>query len=616
MRPKQPLPYSGNFSSAEEYLDRLMEFATSEDMFQILCGGVHILDFFTSEAGLFPAALPQEWHSFLLSIDIMQLVGMLSNEGSGDAKLREDQIQPPESFLQYARSIRNLSLRRTLLPERLKKPTLPKTISIGMNPKKIHEVVNFADYVETLSDNIASKSGGKITHYIDFGSGQNYLGRALASEPYNRRVVAVEGREGNVSAAKVLDVHSRLVAKPKVMRNKKLWGKIVEAGGSDPQADPEVKRKAIQKFAGDETFDFRTAQEIATAPETTQGRGGRVQYVSGRLNSGDMSEIVAKIEPDEDVKDVKKDVKLMAVSIHSCGNLSHFGIRSMIMNPNIRAVAIVGCCYNLLTERLGPPTYKHIYLRPTLQPVNGRAAEGGAARDPQGFPMSEKFANYKTDGIRLNVTARMMACQAMSNWTKDDSEGFFTRHFYRAVLQKIFLDRGVVTKLRHEDVRRAERDREKLTSSEDKDEQERDREREREPETAFNTSTKPVSIGSLRKPCYRSFKAYVRGAMEKLTTSIEYKQYAEVIGAKMGDITDEEIDRYEAQYAPRQQEVRVLWTLMAFSAEVVEALIVADRWTFLREHADVVEDAWVETVFEYKQSPRNLVVVGIKKEGA
>ena len=52
---------------------------------------------------------------------------------------------------------------------------------------------------------------------------------------------------------------------------------------------------------------------------------------------------------------------------------------------------------------------------------------------------------------------------------------------------------------------------------------------------------------------------------------------------------------------------------MAFSAGVVESLIVVDRWLFLKEHPDTVKDCWVEAVFDYAQSPRNLVVVGVKK---
>ena len=50
------------------------------------------------------------------------------------------------------------------------------------------------------------------------------------------------------------------------------------------------------------------------------------------------------------------------------------------------------------------------------------------------------------------------------------------------------------------------------------------------------------------------------------------------------------------------------------AAGVVEALIVVDRYCWLREQ-EGVERAWVQTVFEYGLSPRNLVVVGVKGEG-
>jgi hypothetical protein len=252
-----------------------------------------------------------------------------------------------------------------------------------------------------------------------------------------------------------------------------------------------------------------------------------------------------------------------------------------------------------MTEKLGPPTYKHAFLRPTLQAVNGRLARESEKHDPQGFPMSQKFSTYEGDGVRLNITARMMACQAPQNWTEKESAGFFSRHFYRAVLQKIFLDRGVVKKVRHTDDQGKPQE---STAASNKDDS----------ESPFNISTNPVIIGSLRKASYGSFKSYVRGAVEKLTTNNDYKQYAEVMQEKMGGMTDEEIERYEALYLPRKKELCAVWSLMAFSAMAVESLIVSDRWTFLKEHDDLVRHAWVETVFDYEQSPRNLVVVGVK----
>ena len=261
--------------------------------------------------------------------------------------------------------------------------------------------------------------------------------------------------------------------------------------------------------------------------------------------------------------------------------------------PQMKTRAIVGCCYNLLTERLGPPTYKHPYMRPSLQALNGRVIRESQRRDPTGFPMSDRFCNYRDMGIRQNITARMMACQAPYNWTQAESDNFFNRPFYRAVLQKIFLDPGVITKIYHNGHIPQEGD-----AADD---------------SPFNSSTKPVIIGSLRKSCYSSFLAYVRGAIKKLTTHSDYREHCAIIQEKMSGITDEEIARYEAELLPRRRELSSIWSLMAFSATVVESLIVTDRWLYLRQHTDIVQKCWVEPVFDYAQSPRNLVVVGVKK---
>lgn len=81
-------------------------------------------------------------------------------------------------------------------------------------------------------------------------------------------------------------------------------------------------------------------------------------------------------------------------------------------------------------------------------------------------------------------------------------------------------------------------------------------------------------------------------------------------------MTDAEADAYDAAHRGRRRELSAVWSLMAFSAAVVEALIIADRWAFLTEHADVVARAWAEPVFDYALSPRNLVVVGVKRNDA
>lgn len=607
MAPVTPLPYADSFSSADEYVDSLLKFSAASTIFQTLCGGVHILDFFTKEPSLYHIVIPQEWRSWLMERESMDLLDLLMRDDLD--KVRGD--APPESLMKYIKEIRNHSLQRTVTPKRQSGTKLPRHIAVGMIPKKIHEVTNFADYVIGIAEDVSQSSGKEITHYVDFGSGQNYLGRTMASPPYNKHVIAVESKELNITGAKSMDVLAGVAEREKVMRNKKLYrAQQYSMTPIEKLKDKELRRAAKpQKPPAPNVADLRPSRDLATIYTPTDGKG-YIQYVEHVVKDGDLTNVVEQIErmkidapsgnaqvvteaygDAEDcqlpgvIDEISKDREtcLMAISIHSCGNLSHHGIRSLLLNPSVHAVAIVGCCYNLMTERLGPPTYKLPHLRPNLRAINApRVDREAAACDVHGFPMSNGVGTYNGDGLRLNITARMMAVQAPQNWTEKESDAFFTRHYYRALLQKVFLDRGVVSKMK----------------------------KDFGGEEGGPESTEPVIIGSLRKGCYGSFKAYVRGALEKLSLDPER---GAVVNEKMGEITDEEIEDYARRYEGLKKELSITWSLMAFSAGVVESLIVVDRWLFLREHKELVKDCWVEAVFDYHQSPRNLVVVGIKR---
>ncbi|KAK8101236.1 hypothetical protein PG999_011610 [Apiospora kogelbergensis] len=560
MKPDSPLPYPDCWAGPEEYVESLLEFATSSAIFRTLCGGVHILDFFTSEPGLFQAIVPEEWQVFLLRTESMQLLDVLMRKDPD--QLAEDE-RPPESLVQYIKDIRRFSLARDHV-RREKPPNLTRQVAVGMKPKKVHEVSNFASYINGLADDFADISGDGITHFVDFGSGQNYLGRALASAPYNKHIVAVEGREHNIKGAKAYDMLAGLAEKEKVMRNKKLWHQRLNG-----KTDDQDMIKPLE-IADEPAVDFRPTRDLEAVYTPEEGKGF-IRYISGRLESGDLSDVVAQLEDAPSVNEQEAKI---------CGSWLS------LSTP----VAIVGCCYNLMTEKLGPPTYKLPFMRPSLQPLNGRVIRESAKCDPHGFPMSERLCTYKETGVRLNITARMMACQAPQNWGAEDSDSFFSRHFYRAVLQKIFLDKGVIQKVYHDPESKPE-----------------------EQTTPFNTSTNPIIIGSLRKACYKTLNTYIRGAIDKLTTHSDYREQCEVVSEKMGDMTDDEIASYEQQYRHRKRELSAIWSLMAFSAAVVESLIVTDRWLFLKQHTEMVDQCWVESVFDFKESPRNLVVVGIKK---
>lgn len=628
--PEHPLPISEEFGSPECYIDSLLDFVASSHLLRTLCGGVHVLDFFTRTPDLYETVLPSEWRSFFRAHNIMDLLDLIMRVDLDAFNHHESQPwrggpSPPDSLVHYLSQVRRHSMTRhcaTTTHDNLPRKThnLATKVALGMKVKKVHEVAQFSSYIDTLIADIAASRNEHITHLVDFGSGQNYLGRALASEPYNKHIIAVESRQHNIDGARDWDIKANLAPKKKVMRNKKEWREEYErlrAQKSSPSG-PRSTCNPNQDVKGDRGF---FARNKTPPPEPTQratlhisAKGvGTIQYVEHYIKDGDLSRVVDQIvdqdtirkqvnsdliEPDSVqgipfvqgdllLKDSLKaaDPRLMVISLHSCGNLVHHGIRSLLMNPTVSAVALIGCCYNLITERLGPPTYK----LPTLRSNHPRLEKTSTAYDPHGFPMSERLCNYESSsgkGLRLNITARMMAVQAPYNWGQKDSELFFKRHFYRALLQRIFLDCGIVE----------EPDQEHVETNDGSP-------------LGWSGATAPIIIGGLKKSCYNSFVDYVRGALEKLTKDSERGALFE---EKMRHLSDEDLNRYEHDYQERGKELSVIWSLMAFSASVVEAVIVSDRWLYLKEHEEVAA-AWVEPVFEYSLSPRNLVVVGIKR---
>ncbi|PVI00963.1 hypothetical protein DM02DRAFT_614021 [Periconia macrospinosa] len=735
MGPDTPLPLPAEFSSVDDYVESLLAFTTSSWMLQTLCGGVHILDFYTRSPDLYSSILPESWRNWFKVRDIMDILDLLmredltqfGGENVANTAAWRGGPAPPEDLLKYVRDVRKHLLGREFVPPAAdqKKPNISRHVAIGMKVKKVHEVENFARYVDRLTADIAATGKEPITHLIDFGSGQNYLGRALAAPPFSKHLVAVESKPHNIEGAKDMDIKARLAPKPVVMRNKKEYraktGKVKKsrlnpaqsAAASDPapdvagsvpeitsndspnhqedtepdalrgaesflepKPDPKLELKSeptpaeIPQSAAepncndDECIPASNSESNITTTEAsktstthlqiyTEGHGS-VQYVEHIIKDGDLKPVIDQVLDTSQVEQHSPStstsileptpstlqtapkpptVNAMVISLHSCGNLVHHGLRSLILNPSVSAVAMVGCCYNLLTERLGPPTYK----LPTLRTNHPRLESTSNAYDPHGFPMSQKFENYplpyppssdpaetpQPRGIRLNITARMMAVQAPYNWGREDSELFFTRHFYRALLQRIFLDRGVVsapsatttfppstnpmTDNPEAGVSAAGHTSHVLwppppISS-----------TTRGPGLSSSGKTTPLTIGTLRKFAYSDFKSYVRAALAKLTSP---NTFCEVdpgfIREKMEGLGDEEVERYEREWAEKKHELSVMWALMAFSAGVVEAVVVVDRWVWLREQEGVGE-AWVEAVFGYGYSPRNLVVVGVKR---
>ncbi|KKK15797.1 hypothetical protein P175DRAFT_0459287 [Aspergillus ochraceoroseus IBT 24754] len=639
MRPSKPLPVPEEWTNPDAYVEALLSFATSSDLFRHLCGGVHMLDFLTREPDLYTSLLPEHWRVFFDQHDLQDVIDLMLRDDiepllTAHKQGNDTETQgwkgaglPPLDLLEYIQQIRRLSLHRDFTPQEAGTPSIPRRIAVGMKVKKYHEVAHFSKYVDTLCNTVNKERGEDITHIVDFGSGQSYLGRTLASPPYNRHIVAIERKHQFISGANRMDIYAKLREKKKVqLYNKKLATcttceepEAPAAGNSDSMRPREPETSNLDVDDSNETPEddeeslteiniFRNIDiaqgEVGSPPArngviekpaaNTSTPRGAMDYIEHEIKDGYLEPIIenviatplATINPVGTTERTERptDARVMVVSLHSCGNLLHHGIRALTLNPSVKAIAMIGCCYNLVTERLGPAAFK----LPVLRSMHARLSQDASAFDPHGFPMSKRlevFEHGSGTGVKLNVTARSMAVQAPYNWGRVDSDDFFTRHFYRSLLQRVLVDRKVIAKPG------VPKD---LYSNNPEDSE---------------AIKNPLIVGSLRKSAFDSFTAYARAAVAKLGRD---PYFGPKVRDGMANISDEELERYVTEYWPAKKKLSVTWTLMSFSAALVEAIIVVDRWQFLREN-DSVKDCWVESVFDYGESPRNLAVIGIKK---
>ncbi|KAK9346343.1 methyltransferase domain-containing protein [Lipomyces starkeyi] len=397
-------------------------------------------------------------------------------------------LQPPDSLSIFLSTVQSLSIERNLPDEKLQSIPVPplhsSALSVGMSPKKIHE----CQYLSSAISDVCSKVA--TPHVIDLGSGKGYLSRTLAHE-YNCSVIAVETVESRTKGAATLDnLYDRKSGKKKNANTEMGAGSLIH----------------IEKF----------------------------------VDSGDLTDIVEQAG--------LSGHKIVLAGLHTCGNLSHHALRSLVDTQEIYAVAVVGCCYNLMTEKDGG-MFHVLWL----------------LRDDVGYPMSRQLQSYS---IPLPITARMLACQAPATWTRETREGFFTRHFYRALLQLIFNDRGLL-----------------------------------------GQSENHILIGSLRKQWYSSFQTYCRGACKRAAETYDAK--FDLSCDNPFDISEDVAMEYHDRLISKKRRLCILWTLMACTvAPLTEALIHLDRYYFLKENG--ASEVHVSVVFDQGISARNLMVVGLK----
>jgi hypothetical protein len=179
-----------------------------------------------------------------------------------------------------------------------------------------------------------------------------------------------------------------------------------------------------------------------------------------------------------------------------------------------------------------------------------------SASHHEGFPIS----NFMREGnLQLSASALVTGCQAPTNWPPQPTNSpFAKKYWYRAVLEKFLFDKQLLG----------------------------------------DQQSRPV--WGIRTGDLKSFFAYTSRALHSLHLTLGT------------DITELEIQQYEERYKARKGEIAILQTLSVLLCRVVESVIALDRVFYLRESG--MEGVGVLPVFEYSESPRNLMVVGRKEE--
>lgn len=172
---------------------------------------------------------------------------------------------------------------------------------------------------------------------------------------------------------------------------------------------------------------------------------------------------------------------------------------------------------------------------------------------PNGFPISQYMRRNK---LKLSTSALITGCQAPTNWIHNPDSPYARKHWYRAVLEMLLYDKGL-----------------------------------------NDIGGRPV--WGIRNGDLKNIETYTKRAFQSL-------------GLNMGiDITTEEIKIYAERYKDRTGETAIMWTLSVLLCRVVESIIALDRYFYLTEHgAGEVE---VLPIFDYKISPRNLMIVASKQ---
>ncbi|CAN6334980.1 unnamed protein product [Urochloa humidicola] len=453
-------------------------------------------------------------------------------------------------FVLTARSLvipREQKAPQSLVPD-IHVASIGTVLAQGMNSKKKHEIENLAAVVHAIAKSCGAKT------VVDVGSGQGYLAQALSFE-YQLPVVAIDASS-----------HHASVTIARAERIKKHYA-----------------AKCVEK-------------QLLTVPRT----------VTCHVLSSDTLAAVTldacKDDHVENVRETKACTKkspqilestqssppLILAGLHACGDLSVNMLRVFVSCEQVKALASVGCCYNLLSE--------DSYVDTNTCP---------------GFPMSKAA---RLSRLVLGKSIRDLACQSAERWrslTLDIALQNFDVHAFRAafqmVLEKYFPEVSRLSPsigrqgkaLRRQRLRKVVESQmatKKLDGLSCSTLKEQNMNTDDVDSVTYGVDTGPDNIHHDECQKFALFKDFTLSGLSRLGC---------------GSVEDMSLLEIWKGVQPFSEYIGPFWCLRAALGPLVETYILLDRLLFLQEQSSRVK-ALLFPLFDPTVSPRNMAILAWK----
>ncbi|KAI9334879.1 methyltransferase domain-containing protein [Obelidium mucronatum] len=355
------LPPSFVEKPISEYLDSLVSFLSR---FKWL-SSVHAYDALHED--FYNTVWPIEWKTLADEdlFDSEQLIDLVKDGIVQDSW--------PDSLKDYIHQCNTLKLPRnvnlsdfgTILLDIDTSVDQSATTSSGMNRKKLHEVERFS---RVIIDYVSKAGISETATIVDVGAGQGYLTHRLSTEypcvavDFDQiQTVGSVSRGNNIKKGYVKDIRGKKHEGPQQQLN-------------------NVERKPVV-------------------------------YKTILINAEKLQALVHELEQEDSGRD------FVLVGLHACGDLSATAmLQTFEKCASVKLMAVVPCCFNLLTE----PEHPHEVC------------------SSHGFPMSSRIQTLcQTHSLTLGYKSRNLACQNFDRFDRQGIESNLTGHYKRSLLDAL-----------------------------------------------------------------------------------------------------------------------------------------------------------------------------------